>query len=524
MQKDSLISNPDDELDRLRIMAVNAEKSGDHKAAINALSRMIAIRPGEASTHGSLGMMLAAAGRYEQAIQSFRNALALDSKNAPGYFALGHALKFEGKFEEAIVAYRQAIKLAPDVLPAHEGLGVALAEVGRAEEALGVFRRALLINDKAVSVHFNLGIAFVYLERFAEAAEEFNRCLALDPSHADATFNLGMVALYQSKVDVALSLFRRATELQYELRRRFDKTDTITVFRLFHEHQQAEYLAARNLLPAGHESWRQALADLWSRHKHSPREEQIQLTKEEFEVLAPSFHEIVYDGGQCPKLPVVINPALDLPAIEESYFSQRPEVVVVDDLLAPEALESLRRFCLEATVFKKSFAPGYINSLLYSGFATPLLLQIVDQLRLSLPRIFLQHRLHLGWAIKYDSTLRGIPLHADFAAINVNFWITPDSANLDPETGGLVIWDKESPSIWPFSEYNIAGPRVRRFLADSGAKAIRVPYRANRAVIFNSALFHETEAIRFSEAYEDRRINITLLYGRKLRVSKNSGF
>jgi hypothetical protein len=42
-----------------------------------------------------------------------------------------------------------------------------------------------------------------------------------------------------------------------------------------------------------------------------------------------------------------------------------------------------------------------------------------------------------------------------------------------------------------------------------------VPYRGNRAVIFNSDLFHKTDAIRFREGYENRRINVTLLYGER---------
>jgi hypothetical protein len=108
--------------------------------------------------------------------------------------------------------------------------------------------------------------------------------------------------------------------------------------------------------------------------------------------------------------------------------------------------------------------------------------------------------------------------------VNVNFWITPDEANLDPGSGGLILWDKESPPDWPFQEYNVAGQRVRNFLKESGAKAIKVPHRANRAVVFNSALFHETDAIDFRDSYEDRRINITLLFGRKLRISTESGF
>jgi hypothetical protein len=41
-----------------------------------------------------------------------------------------------------------------------------------------------------------------------------------------------------------------------------------------------------------------------------------------------------------------------------------------------------------------------------------------------------------------------------------------------------------------------------------------VPHKQNRAVIFNSDLFHETDTINFKEGYENRRINVTMLFGR----------
>jgi Flp pilus assembly protein TadD len=511
----------DAELRQLTGFAETAQKSGHHDAAIDALARIAVLKRTDPSAHGALGAALVAAGRYEEAINPFQWALKLGLNDAAGHFALGNALKYAGRFEEALKAYRNAVTLQPDATMI-EGLGVALAEAGHTEDAVAEFRRALAINGDAIGAHFNLGIAFVTLERFAEAKAEFERCLALDPLYPDAAFNLGMIALAEGRADEALAEFKRATSFQQESRRRFDANDIIMPFRLLHEHQQAEYLAARGLLPPEREPWRTALAKLWSRHKDRPRTEEIRLSKAELERLGPSLHEVVYDGGSCPRLPAVLNPALDLTAIERSYRGSKPEIVIIDDLLTPEALAALRKFCLEATVFKKSFTPGYLNSLLYDGFATPLVLQLTEEMRTRLPGIFAPHRLHLAWGIKYDSTLRGIPLHADFAAVNVNFWITPDEANLDPETGGLIIWDKESPPDWPFTEYNIAGARVRNFLKD--ANAVHVPYRANRAVIFNSALFHETDAIDFRDTYEDRRINITLLYGRKLRVSNDAGF
>jgi len=514
----------DAEVRRLRGFVESAQKVGNHDVAIDALARIAVIRQDDPGAHSALAMELAAAERYEEALAPFRWALSLDPDNAGCHFALGNALKYTGRFNKALASYRRAVELEPESSSMIEGLGVALAEAGRTEEAIGVFRQALALDENAVTVHFNLGVSFVTLERFAEAKAEFETCLALEPLHADAAFNLGIIALSENDADIALSQFKRATSYQQEMRRRFDTNNLMMPFRLLHEHQQAEYLAKHALLPPGREEWRATLAGLWERYKDQPRTEAIHLTPDERERLGPSFHEIVYDGGSCPRLPIVINPNLDLPAIEETYCTTDPEIVVIDDLLTPEALAQLRKFCLEATVFKKSFTPGYLNSLLYDGFATPLTLQLAQELRTRLPRIFGPNKLHVAWGIKYDSTLRGIPLHADFAAVNVNFWITPDEANLDPASGGLILWDKESPPDWPFAEYNIAGERVRNFLKDSGAKAIRVPYRANRAVVFNSALFHETDAIDFRDTYEDRRINITLLYGRKLRATTDSGF
>ena len=129
--------------------------------------------------------------------------------------------------------------------------------------------------------------------------------------------------------------------------------------------------------------------------------------------------------------------------------------------------------------------------------------------------IFGGHPLRYLWAFKYDSRMSGIQIHADEAAVNVNFWITPDEANRDPEHGGLVVWDKAAPLDWNFDRYNGDVAEPRRFLAANGARSVTVPYRANRAVIFDSDLFHETDAIDFQDGYENRRINITLLYGRR---------
>ena len=83
--------------------------------------------------------------------------------------------------------------------------------------------------------------------------------------------------------------------------------------------------------------------------------------------------------------------------------------------------------------------------MLKDGLACPLLLQIADDLCQTFPDIFKDHQLNQLWAYKYDSRLTGIDVHADSAAINVNYWTTPETANLDPASGGLVVYDVEAP-------------------------------------------------------------------------------
>ena len=122
------------------------------------------------------------------------------------------------------------------------------------------------------------------------------------------------------------------------------------------------------------------------------------------------------------------------------------------------------------------------------------------------------------WAFKYDQEMTGINIHADPAAVNVNFWLTPDDANLDDESGGLVVYDVEAPQEWEFRASTTAARPTRPSGSRSSSTASKarrgeVPYKQNRAVIFNSDLFHQTAPFHFKPGYENRRVNVTMLYG-----------
>jgi hypothetical protein len=171
-------------------------------------------------------------------------------------------------------------------------------------------------------------------------------------------------------------------------------------------------------------------------------------------------------------------------------------------------------------VWSREYRNQYLGAFAADGFVSPLHVQIARELRQRLPRIFSDHPLEQLWGFKYSPQMEsGINVHADFARVNLNFWITPDEANLDPESGGLVVYDVPSPPSWSFEQYNHDEQRIYDFLKQHNAQSVRVTHRCNRAVLFNSTLFHETDKIRFRDGYANRRINITYLFGKGLRTA-----
>jgi hypothetical protein len=123
------------------------------------------------------------------------------------------------------------------------------------------------------------------------------------------------------------------------------------------------------------------------------------------------------------------------------------------------------------------------------------------------------------WCYRYSSSGPGVRPHNGDGSVTLNFYITPDSANLEPEGGGMVMYNKVHPPEWDWLTYNVQkdDPSIQSNISQylSDAEATRIPYRCNRAVLFHSTLFHKTDPFRFQDGYENRRMNITMLFGKR---------
>ncbi len=428
--------------------------------------------------------------------------------------AIEHHQAFE--FDTAEALYRRCLEQQPANPAVMNLLGTLLAQTDRAEQGEQMIRQVLDRAPGFAPAWNNLGSVLSTAGRSAEAEQAFREAARLEPGFPEVHTNIGMELVKQGRVAEAAESLQEGARLNHGRGNLAALLEggprEVPRSRLVHDLEQLDYLSGQGLLEARYqpvrESMREALARAGDRDTIAmdPRQSQDMAR-----VLNRFVH--IYNAPACTG--PAVNPALDVAAIEDDYFSSGPGIAYFDDFLTPEALLGLRRFCLESTFWFKEYPRGYLGAMMQDGFCCPLLLQVAEELRLALPGVFKTHTLREWWAFKYDSRLDGIPLHADHAAVNVNFWITPDDALLDPNAGGLTVWDREAPLDWDFARYNQDQAAMREFLEREQATAVYVPYRQNRVVMFNSDLFHETGAIRFRDGYENRRINITFLYGER---------
>jgi tetratricopeptide (TPR) repeat protein len=425
-----------------------------------------------------------------------------------------------GDFTRAEAACEAILQASPDQPDAVNLMGLIATQRGNHNRAIECFQKLIIIKPKDDALHFNLAKNFQKTERFEDAKESFEKALALSPHDMSSLINYGHVCKNLGDWNCAFPAFRHAAELKRQPgsnpkshNRTFSETSRA---KLNHDIEQLNYLKTQGHLPPHGDDAIAAFTELKKAIPEEANDGQVIEIPPVYRDQVGAFYNrlmSLHDSELAPG--GALNSALDSASIEEDYHRNAPGITYLDDFLTPESLESLRRFCLNSTIwYEYGYANGYLGAFMEEGFLTPLLYQIAEELPQALPSIFEDYKLSYLWAYKYDSKMTGINLHGDDAAINVNFWITPDEANLDPNTGGLVIWDQEAPADWDFFKMNANYDAMRGFLSEKNAKKTPVPHKQNRAVIFNSDLFHETDTINFKEGYENRRINVTMLFGR----------
>jgi tetratricopeptide (TPR) repeat protein len=424
-----------------------------------------------------------------------------------------------GRLVEAEAAYLAALSVAPGHAGTLHNLGVIAGARGKPQAAIARFDAAIAAAPDYAAAHYNRAVASHALGRSREAILGMSRACAIDPGHYDAHRALGFLWLALGERDRALDHFART----YELRRGEDRTEIAatslnhaTCDKLLHDVEQFRFLA-ESLAARRRDGQRFAiLANAYEEVAKEIGPDAHALSTRQLELLGDDYNTAIHTSAAPVCAESAIGERADRDAIVHAFTAQGEPAGAVwfDDLLTPAALARLKKFLLESTVWHDfSHIGGFVASYLEDGLASPLLLQIADELRSVFPEILGPHPLSQAWAFKSLDANAAIEAHADDGAISVNFWVTPDAANLRPGSGGLAVCRAPPSADWALTGYHADKDRIAACLEQNGGDTLMVPYRENRAVMFESRLFHRSDAPYFAPGYENRRINVTLLFG-----------
>ena len=274
--------------------------------------------------------------------------------------------------------------------PGDAGLGASLANHfrrhGRHEAALLGLRRLTDAHAGRPELFLNLGNTLREMGRLEEAARAYCPAIDLAPNDYQGYQNLGVIRVDQGEHQQSIAPFAQALKFKRAVKSKQNPAGgdfgLASATKLRHDRDQLRHLVEQNILPRKYlavaAAFEGVLNDLMAA---GSEQDLISLTPGRQAAIGDYYNRLLhYDPpGIC--IGGGLNKNLDFGKIARNYRQSKPNMVVFNDFLRPEALAGLYRFCRELTIWFDVCHPrGYIDAYIEEGFATPLVLQIAEEL------------------------------------------------------------------------------------------------------------------------------------------------
>jgi len=517
--------------DALLQQGIQLDQAGQHDAATALYRQILEQQPDHAYASYLLGTDALRRGEFSAAIELIGAAIQVNAGEPGFHLFLGQALQKKGELSEALSAYDCALGLAPQMSAAMFRRATVLLALHRVPEAMAGFKQALDADPKFGAIALQQAQAYSDAGELEAASQLLPIILQFHPQMQEAYRLLGDVSLKQERYSEAQQAF---TQLFHRERGSgwngapfiadSDKgalnSNPVRAASFFFENLAGhiDYLIERGKLHTSFVELAGIYRDIVAESAGTADASSlITLTPAQAERIQAVLPRALHHVDSAPVPGAAVNPALDDAAIQQDYRESPWRMTWFDDFLTPEALKSLRDFCLESTIFFRQSHNTFVSSYLQEGFNCSVLYQIAAELKARFPGVLGPLHLQNIWCYRQAAEGDGVRAHSDQAAVTFNFWITADDANLDKEHGGLVLYDKEQPLEWDWYKTNMEKDspavlqRIMAYLED--ANTTTIPYHENRAVMFYSNMFHRSDRFRFKPGYVNRRMNVTMLFG-----------
>jgi protein O-GlcNAc transferase len=206
----AILARDPDHVESLHLLGLITAQRGDPDTAVTMILRAIALFPGRAPHHNSLGLAYRIQGSDADAVREYEAAAALRPGSAEILNNLAATLCDLGRYEEAVERYRLAAECAPDVAEIWYNLASTLADRGPAAEVEACFRRAIGLRAEFVNAIANFGRWLVGQGRWIEADSWLTEAVRLDPGDSRSWNNLGIARQELGRTETATACYHRA--------------------------------------------------------------------------------------------------------------------------------------------------------------------------------------------------------------------------------------------------------------------------------------------------------------------------
>ena len=152
-------------------------------------------------------------GNPRAAIPMLQRVVELDPKTKDGWNYLGLAYLRLGQFEDAGNAFRKQADLNPYDEHVYNYLGFTFQQQQRYSDAAAAFRKQIEVNPLDAVAHAALGGLFLEEHNYAEAVPELDKATILSPDNAELQVSLGQAYINTGEKEKALAAFEKGVEL-----------------------------------------------------------------------------------------------------------------------------------------------------------------------------------------------------------------------------------------------------------------------------------------------------------------------
>ena len=204
--------DPKDKVDELK-MVQDAEKfeyEGHYQAAAELHEKMLALRPGAASSYVSLALAQARMKKFDDAVQTLKRGIAKIPDSELLISRLGYTYLVTGRTQEAMAAMAEVLAINPRSMDALTASAMILDAAGRKEEAQGYFERALAVEPENKFLRLSYGQSLAASGRVSEALDIYAKLTQDYPRDPMPYQLLGFTHILLKDFDKAIENLKQA--------------------------------------------------------------------------------------------------------------------------------------------------------------------------------------------------------------------------------------------------------------------------------------------------------------------------